>query len=258
MSVRPPPRPSASVGAAMNHGATAATGRRGDGAPGARRRPPRRVGPGAAELAGGGAPCRRARLRRRRDRRPPHRRRPTRRRPRRHGWAGARCAGWTHARCRRGWRPARRRCWPTCSTRRPRAGCSSTWSSKRTATCRRRWRSSPRTCRPARTWSPPFGPGCWRRSSATAPRPAPVCWWRPGAAAGGAPGLRRDRRRLPGSRMSAWSRTGIVEWAAGHGLAVWLWTVNDDRALRALSATRTSSRPHHRRARPRAGVFTWC
>ena len=30
--------------------------------------------------------------------------------------------------------------------------------------------------------------------------------------------------------------TGIVEWATGHGLAVWLWTVNDDRALRAVSA----------------------
>jgi glycerophosphoryl diester phosphodiesterase len=31
-------------------------------------------------------------------------------------------------------------------------------------------------------------------------------------------------------------RTGIVESAAGHGLAVWVWTVNDDHALRTLSA----------------------
>jgi glycerophosphoryl diester phosphodiesterase len=31
-------------------------------------------------------------------------------------------------------------------------------------------------------------------------------------------------------------RTGIVEWAAGQGLAVWVWTVNDDHALRTLSA----------------------
>ncbi|HXD66659.1 MAG TPA: glycerophosphodiester phosphodiesterase [Solirubrobacteraceae bacterium] len=31
-------------------------------------------------------------------------------------------------------------------------------------------------------------------------------------------------------------RSGIVEWAAGEGLAVWVWTVNEDQALRALSA----------------------
>jgi glycerophosphoryl diester phosphodiesterase len=30
-------------------------------------------------------------------------------------------------------------------------------------------------------------------------------------------------------------RTGIVEWAAAQGFAVWVWTVNDDQALRALS-----------------------
>jgi glycerophosphoryl diester phosphodiesterase len=31
-------------------------------------------------------------------------------------------------------------------------------------------------------------------------------------------------------------RTGIVEWAAGQGLASWVWTVNDDSAIRALNA----------------------
>jgi glycerophosphoryl diester phosphodiesterase len=30
--------------------------------------------------------------------------------------------------------------------------------------------------------------------------------------------------------------TGIVEWAAGQGLASWVWTVNDDRTLHALHA----------------------
>jgi glycerophosphoryl diester phosphodiesterase len=31
-------------------------------------------------------------------------------------------------------------------------------------------------------------------------------------------------------------RTGIVGWAADHGLASWVWTVNEERALRALNA----------------------
>jgi glycerophosphoryl diester phosphodiesterase len=31
-------------------------------------------------------------------------------------------------------------------------------------------------------------------------------------------------------------RTGLVEWAAGEGLACWLWTVNDDDAIRTLGA----------------------
>ena len=31
-------------------------------------------------------------------------------------------------------------------------------------------------------------------------------------------------------------RTGIVESAAGRGLPIWVWTVNDDQALRSLSA----------------------
>ena len=30
--------------------------------------------------------------------------------------------------------------------------------------------------------------------------------------------------------------TGILRWAADSGLAVWLWTVNDDGALRAATA----------------------
>jgi glycerophosphoryl diester phosphodiesterase len=30
-------------------------------------------------------------------------------------------------------------------------------------------------------------------------------------------------------------RRGIVAWAADHGLATWVWTVNDERALRVLS-----------------------
>ncbi len=33
-------------------------------------------------------------------------------------------------------------------------------------------------------------------------------------------------------------RSGIVEWAAGEGLASWVWTVNDDRSLHALHADR--------------------
>jgi glycerophosphoryl diester phosphodiesterase len=31
-------------------------------------------------------------------------------------------------------------------------------------------------------------------------------------------------------------RTGIVEWAAGQGLASWVWTVNDEDTMRALGA----------------------
>jgi glycerophosphoryl diester phosphodiesterase len=31
-------------------------------------------------------------------------------------------------------------------------------------------------------------------------------------------------------------RTGIVQWAAGQGLASWVWTVNDEAAMRGLSA----------------------
>jgi glycerophosphoryl diester phosphodiesterase len=31
-------------------------------------------------------------------------------------------------------------------------------------------------------------------------------------------------------------RTGLVEWAAGQGLASWVWTVNDDGAIQALNA----------------------
>ena len=30
-------------------------------------------------------------------------------------------------------------------------------------------------------------------------------------------------------------RTSIIDWAAAHGFAAWVWTVNDDQALRALS-----------------------
>ena len=33
-------------------------------------------------------------------------------------------------------------------------------------------------------------------------------------------------------------RTGVVEWAAGEGLACWVWTVNDGRAVRALAGDR--------------------
>jgi glycerophosphoryl diester phosphodiesterase len=32
------------------------------------------------------------------------------------------------------------------------------------------------------------------------------------------------------------ARAGILDWAAARNLASWVWTVNDDRALRALSA----------------------
>jgi glycerophosphoryl diester phosphodiesterase len=32
------------------------------------------------------------------------------------------------------------------------------------------------------------------------------------------------------------ARTGIVEWAAGEGMASWLWTVNDRRGMRAAGA----------------------
>ena len=58
----------------------------------------------------------------------------------------------------------------------------------------------------------------------------------------GARGARRAARGLRESGADvllphvSMAGTGIVEWAAGHGLAVWLWTVNDDRALRAVSA----------------------
>jgi glycerophosphoryl diester phosphodiesterase len=30
-------------------------------------------------------------------------------------------------------------------------------------------------------------------------------------------------------------RTGIIDWAAGQGLASWVWTVNDDAAIQALN-----------------------
>jgi glycerophosphoryl diester phosphodiesterase len=33
-------------------------------------------------------------------------------------------------------------------------------------------------------------------------------------------------------------RSGLVDWAAGEGLASWVWTVNDDHSLRALHADR--------------------
>jgi glycerophosphoryl diester phosphodiesterase len=32
------------------------------------------------------------------------------------------------------------------------------------------------------------------------------------------------------------THAGILEWAAGHGLGCWVWTVNDPRTLRALAA----------------------
>ncbi len=54
-------------------------------------------------------------------------------------------------------------------------------------------------------------------------------------------GARTAARRLRESAADillphvSMTRTGIVEWAAGHGLATWVWTVNDDRALRAVS-----------------------
>jgi glycerophosphoryl diester phosphodiesterase len=32
------------------------------------------------------------------------------------------------------------------------------------------------------------------------------------------------------------THAGILEWAAGHGLACWVWTVNDARNLRVLTA----------------------
>jgi glycerophosphoryl diester phosphodiesterase len=38
------------------------------------------------------------------------------------------------------------------------------------------------------------------------------------------------------SLMRTGTGTGIVEWAAGEGLATWLWTVNDEGAVRALGA----------------------
>ena len=80
----------------------------------------------------------------------------------------------------------------------------------------------------------------------------------------GARGARRAARGLRESGADfllphvSLAGTGIVEWAAGHGLAVWLWTVNDDRALRAAQREPARRGPHHRRARPRAGVFTSC
>ena len=54
-------------------------------------------------------------------------------------------------------------------------------------------------------------------------------------------GARRAGRRLRESGADfllphvSLLRTGIVEWAAGHGLVSWLWTVNDDSALRAAA-----------------------
>jgi glycerophosphoryl diester phosphodiesterase len=41
---------------------------------------------------------------------------------------------------------------------------------------------------------------------------------------------------LPHVSMATGTGTGTVQWAADRGLAVWLWTVNDDGALRAATA----------------------
>ena len=71
--------------------------------------------------------------------------------------------------------------------------------------------------------------GCCRRSSTTRPETRTGLLVGPrGARRAARSALRRERRRRP-APARALAGTGILGWAAGHGLAVWLWTVNDDR-----------------------------
>ena len=169
---------------------------------------------------------------------------------------GGPCAASPTPRSRHGWRPARRRCWATSSTRRPGRLLVDVelkedgYVEEAMALVAQR-----------------LPPDSFVVTSFLARVLAQVKRHRPQTRTGllvaprAAPQARRQMRETGADFLVphvSLVRTGIVEWAAGQGLAV--VGVDGQRRQRNPGAQRRPprGRPHHRCARPSTGAFTSC